>query len=361
MTGAEPDRNSLPRMTISMLGASKSGKSSYILGMFAALVRGQPRHQYSLSTENHGVGIAMLQELDDLQKGNPPRATDEPKMHKFTLLGGLPGDGRPGGAQMGIAALDLTDFRGGAMREVPVEDNDTARYYRQLLLSDSIFVVLDSSHFREPVTPCRAHAVAQATWANRIGDLVGWAIKERRQAGLTPPSIVVLLAKWDFLDDRKGTRARGLGEVYDDVHALLPKLFGTGIEQYVFGVSIGQFSDEDGKPRQASIDLSGVEKPLFFASGCFLAQEAERLNNQRERIITDRSVIAAKLAALTKWPPLIQWFLRTSIDRRQAELAAKETEIATLDFWTLQVTEHGHLLRSLATLWRIRQPQAGPP
>jgi len=349
VTGHYQDRDSLPRMTISMLGADKSGKSSYILGMFAALVRGQLHHQYALSAASQAVSIAMQQELDDLCAGNPPKPTDEPKTHEFTLRGGLAGAGRAGGVQTGIAALDLIDFRGGTMRELPEGDNDAARYFARLPKSDSIFVVLDSRYFREPVTPDRQHAVAQDTWAYRIGDLIGWAIEKREEAGLAPPSIVVLLTKWDLLEQWQPIGGRGLAEVYDDVQALLPKVFGVGLEQYVFSVSIGQFSDLDGNPRQATINLSSIEKPVFFATGCFLTHVTERLYARREPMLADRAAIAARLAMLTWWPPSIQSLLfRARIDRRRAELTAKDAEIAALDLHGTQIAEHQRVLRSLA-------------
>jgi hypothetical protein len=346
----DSDREALPWMTISLLGASKSGKSCYILGMFAALVRGQAYHQYSLSTANHEDGIAMLQELEDLGAGKPPLGTDEPKTHKFTLRGGLPGRGPAGGVQTGVIAIDLTDFRGGAIREQPLDDNDTEQYYAQLLRSDSIFVVLDSGHFRQPVTPAREHAVIRDTWANRIGDLIGWTLREREARGLPAPSIAVLLTKWDFLNDQRGTAARGLAEVYGDVRALLPRVFGVGLEQYVFGVSIGEFSDPEGNPRQAHIGLSGVENPLFFATGCFLANQTQSLQGERGHLEADRAAAAARLAKLTRWPPIVQqYLLQTPIEERRATLNAKDAALAAHDLRASQVAEHEKVLRGLAT------------
>ena len=349
-TGYDLDRASLPRMRISLLGAESSGKSSYVLGMFAALVRGQEQHQYSLSTANHDVGFAMLEEMDELCAGKPPRGTDEPKTHEFTLRGGLPGNGRTGGVQGGVVAIDLTDFRGGAIREKVVEDSDTARYYELLVESDSIFVVLDSSHFREPVTPSRMQAVAEATWAYRIGDRIGWAIGEREAHGLPAPSITVLLTKWDFLDDGEGVAVRGLGQVYADVKALLPRVFGVGLWQYVFTVSIGEFSDADGNPRQAPINLSGVEKPLFFATGCYLANVSEWLQGQRGRLEADRAAAAERLRKLTRWPEFIrQHVLRGWIEQRRDDLKAKNDKLAALNLRALNVSEHEKILRGLAS------------
>jgi len=345
-----PGRDALPSMRISLLGASKSGKSCYILGMFAALVRGQGYHQYSLSTVHHEDGIAMLQELEDLGAGKPPLGTDEPRTHEFTLRGGLPGRGQAAGVQTGVIAIDLTDFRGGAIREQPLDENDTKQNYDQLRQSDSIFVVLDSGHFRQPVTPARKNAVIQETWANRIGDLIGWTIREREARGLPAPSIAVLLTKWDFLNDQRGTAARGLADVYQDVRALLPVAFGIGLEQYVFGVSIGEFSDPEGNPRQAHIGLSGVENPLFFAAGCFLTSQTQSLQGARGQLAAERTAIDARLAKLTRWPAIIQqYLLQRPIAERRAELKDKDDVIAAHDLRAAQVAEHEKVLRGLAT------------
>jgi hypothetical protein len=305
----------VPRMRISMLGATGSGKSSYLAVMYDNIAPG--KYQYTFKTDDE-VRLRVNGELDALRSGKPLDPTDEmsPKQHHYTL-----GSLRHGKFTV-LVEIYLTDFRGGAILYPGATNTDSAKLYGQLSESDSILVVLDSTHFVEPVTPTRYEQVVSITDANHIATLIGGILVDRKERGRELPSIAVLLAKSDVLYEwhrRERRPRRDPGEVRQNVLDLLPTAFGMGEKSGLFQVSVGEFVVDNGTNRLIGIEPDGVAAPLFFAVACFLADHQKVLRSEQQRIQDEWEKARAQRVRWESWPPLAQ---RLFLQRKLADIKA---------------------------------------
>jgi hypothetical protein len=334
----------VPRMRISMLGAPGSGKSSYLAVMYDNIVLGKYHYTFKADTD---VRLRVNGEISALRRGNPLEPTDEasPKEHHYTL-GAL----RDGNFTV-LVEIELTDFRGGAILYPGAANTDSARLFKQLPESESIFVVLDSAHFVAPVTPARYEEIAEATDANHIAALIGGALVDRRQADRSLPSVAVLLAKSDILNQPEHRLRRDPREVQQDVRELLPAAFGLGQKSGFFQVSIGAFTTEDGTSRLTAIEPDGVAAPVFFAVASFLADHQLVLRSERQLIEADRERAAAYRLRLENWPLFVQrWFLQRKLEDNQAELNRMDEQLRAYD------KRSGDLAQEQQILWGWLQP-----
>ncbi|HZR52591.1 MAG TPA: hypothetical protein VFB06_24140 [Streptosporangiaceae bacterium] len=314
------------RMTATMLGVSKAGKTTYILGAYAALVNGV--HGCHLHTADPDVGMDLLRQLNDLRAGKPtPPTPDEPVRYDFVLT-------RNGTAER--TAMDLTDFRGGAAFDTANgKESDTARLHRRLLDTDAIFIVLDSEHFQEPLTGIRLHEVRAATGADRFADMVSKALADREVAGRPAPPIAVVLTKSDLIDGRPGSTPRDRGQVAAEVRRLMPALFRPGVHTMIFPVSVtGLVTMPDGDSPAMIVDLLDVADPVVFAVGWFLGACQAEVGIERDDAVRAQLEVEAALADLMRKNPIVRWFQRHAIDNTRT-LAGTwlDTAAALNDRW----------------------------
>jgi len=294
------------RMTATMLGMSKAGKTTYLLGAYAELVSGV--QGCYLHTADPDVGMDLLRQLNDLRAGKQtPPTPDEPVRYDFVLT-------RDGTAER--TAMDLTDFRGGAAFDLAKGKNsDTARLHRRLLDTDAIFIVLDCEHFREPLTGIRLHEAREATGADRFEDMVSKALADRAAAGRPAPPIAVVLTKSDLIDGRPGSTPRDRGQVAAEVRRLMPAVFRPGVHTMIFPVSVtGLVSTYDGESAAMIVDLLDVADPMIFAVGWFLGACQAEVGVERDDAVRAQQEAEAALAALMRKNPIVRWFLRYAIE-----------------------------------------------
>jgi hypothetical protein len=311
-------------MTITMLGVSQSGKSTYILGAYDELVHGV--HDCFLHSADPDAGAKMDRELNTLRAGKaPPQTPDTPVHHDFVLT-------MSGSAEQ--TSINLTDFRGGAAFDVTrgKQDGDVAQLHRRLVESDSIFVVLDSANFREPVTPWRLQAVREATGTDRFSDLIGKALADRHQASRLPPSIAILMTKADLVDGGLGSTYRDWAEIHDEVRGLLGVAFQPHLTTAIFPVSVGDFGAEpNGEFPAAAIALRDTANPWIFAVGWFLQTCQFEIQRLRDQAQTAGEDAASSFHKLTSRPPIVQWFQKSRIAATRAALEEANAQVAALD------------------------------
>ena len=326
------------QMTITMLGVNGSGKSTYILGMYAQLVHGV--HGCLLHMSDPDSAADIIRELYALRSGAAPAPTaDRPTPHEFILT-------RRGSAEQTV--IDLADFRGGAVFDVTHRsESDTAQLQRRLLNSDSIFVVLDSKHFREPVTPSRLQAVREATGADRFADLITRVLADRKRAGRPAPSIAILLTKADLIDGRPGSVERGWNELAGEIRQLLGAAFQPQLAVGIFPVSVGGFGAlPDGQLLPGAVDSRGAADPVIFAVGWFLKACQFEVDRQREQTLAARQDAAHRLNELVSKTHIIRWFTRSRIIAAQAEINEANAQIAALDARWDDLGRHSQALLS---------------
>jgi hypothetical protein len=281
----------------------------------------------------------MIRELNALRSGDlPPPTPDHPIGHEFVLT-------RSGSTEQ--TAIDLTDFRGGAAFGVTRgKDGDIAQLHRRLIESDAIFIVFDSSHFTEPVTPSRLQAAREATGADRFADMLGKALSHRQLTGRYPPAVAILLTKADLIDGRPGSVSRDWGELEREVRMVMgPVAFQPHLGVQIFPVSVGGFSTSpNGQSSAVMMDVRSAADPMIFAVGCFLRACLFKIQQQREQALAACREASEQLHELTRRWPVIQWFLRSRIILARAALHQANDHVAALDARLIELSQQAQAL-----------------
>jgi len=309
-------------MTVTMLGASGSGKTTYIIGAYAELINGV--QGCYLHTADPDVGMDLLSQLNDLRAGKElPTTPDTPVRYDFVLTTSSTTE---------RTAIDVTDFRGGAAFDwARGKTNDTARLHQRLVETDAILVALDSEHFLDPVTGDRLHRVREATGADRFEDLITKALADRELAGRPAPSIAILLTKSDLIDGRPGSTPRDRDQLEREVRRLMPAAFRPRVHAMVFPVSVsGMAIAPEGELPETTVDLRDIADPVIFAAGWFLRARQNEIGLQRNSEIEASQDAETLLAELTRKHPIIRWFLRGKITEVAAAVEGYRSRIAQL-------------------------------
>jgi hypothetical protein len=322
-----PIKPEIPRMTISMLGAKNSGKSTYIRVLYNHIV--SARYGYTLHADTD-VRLRDNADVNTLVDGTKLQATGtEPEKHGFTI-GAL-----RNGIYTELVGIDLIDFRGEALLDLDVPGTDSAQLYQRIPKSDSIFVVFDATHFIEPIAGERAMEIAFATLANDISDRIADALAGHRRAERPAPSVVVLLSKVDVLDEQVGRPGRQSALVRDEIcNLILPIALGMGSKTGFFPVSIGRYASQDEGDRLIALEPRGVAVPLFYALFWFLVDHQESLTREHGRLAVQYEEADRRRISLWRRPAFIRWIYQNAItrnhvqlDRLRAGLAAYEDRI----------------------------------
>ena len=327
------------RMTITMLGVPGSGKSTYILGMYAELVRGIDG--CFLHLPDPDSAIELIGALQALWSGDLPEPTAErPVPHEFifTMAGFTE-----------RTEIDLADFRGGAAFDlIDGRGSDTAQLRRRLADSDSIFVVLDSAHFLEPVTPGRLQVAREATAADLFAHLITNVLADRERAGRPVPSIAILLTKADLIDGRQGSVARDWTELASEIRMLVRPVFQPQIDARIFPVSVLDIdASPDRRRLAAAMELHGVADPLIFAAGQFLKTCQSGIHQQRQQTLARRQDAVRRLDELTNRGQIVKRLTRSHITATQAEISEADTHIAELNTQWNDLAHNSQVLLSI--------------
>ena len=320
MPGASQVGEEPGMMVVTMLGQQGSGKSTFIAGMYAQLVQGF--RGCFLHTPDHDAGVEMIKQLARLRAGDLPEPTTTKAIpHDYVLR-----------CDEGRFPLDLTDYRGGAPFDLTRgnSDSDTAMLLRRLAESHSIFVALESTHFVQPVTPVRLHAVREATGADLFSDLISKAVHDKQQLGQLPPSIAVLLTKADQIDGRPGSVARDWEEVKAEIREVFGGAFQPGVETRIIPVSVFGYAERDGQPPVLTLDLNALADPVIFAAGTFLRVRQVTVQRQYRQGVENTEAAQRALGELTAAAPIVQWF-------RRKKIAAAEAEVSRTSAWANQL------------------------
>lgn len=313
-------------LTITMLGKSQSGKTTFILGMYAQLVHGVDG--CFMHASEYDAGFEMYEKLRIAREGEEAKPTDaKPEPHQFVLTRGIGKE---------LIVVDLMDFRGQAPFSLAAgrEDGDTAWIRARLADSRSIFVALSAEHFTEPVLPGRLHEVREKTGADLFSDLINKTVTEagEKSADGLPPSIAVLLTKADLIDGRPGSAARDWRELETEIREVLGAAFRPQLEVRIFPVSASAFAAPGGGAvNSLAFDLRGLADPLMFAAGCLFRVRRDALRRERDPMQATCDAARQRLEALMHGGPLMRWLRRTRIAEAQSSRDSAQSRLARLD------------------------------
>ena len=203
-----------PNLTLTMLGTTSSGKTTFLLGMYDILSAGL--HGYFTFTEDPDQAVDLRDAWDLLtDEGElpPPNATDNSKHYRFVFSHGF----------TPLVTIDWMDYRGGALDDRRDSGSDVLELRARLERSDSIYLVLDGGSLASWLDdPVKRTVVQKKLKVQAMSSQVLQAVTNRKQNGLPLPSSAVLITKVDLLRGADRSVGQALATVVHGLPELLP-------------------------------------------------------------------------------------------------------------------------------------------
>jgi GTPase SAR1 family protein len=293
------------KIKILMLGDSRSGKTCFMLGMYAAIQNGS---KFSLKATDPDKGIRLTALwsaiVDNSGIERWPPGTDTPQIYNFELCY----------AYKPLMEFEWLDYRGGSMLDISSDDNVTLRDYATE--SNGLFFCISGQYLREPVTEANLQNIAIKSKANLMGQYLQYLNINRRPARKKSFPIIIMVTKYDYCYHRNKR------ELMEDVKKMFPPLFAPNSDWLVMicpvtlGKELAKNSD-NGKIEPRNLDI-----PVAFVLYCILTEQA-RIQDEKFTEIDDQlEVLESNL--------FNRWINRRKIKRlneslRQAEMQFKKT------------------------------------
>jgi hypothetical protein len=363
MPPSPPVAADAPTVTVTMLGTSGSGKSTFMLGMYAILAGGVKGYFAHASHDEH---LQLMDQWDLLYDDGrlPPPTPERTRTYRFHFMQGL----------TPLLGIDWMDYRGGALSD-RANSADTAEVIKRMVASDCVYLVLDGTVVAEWVRSMFEAAVENRGLPElgrlrrklRVEDMTGMllrSIDERRQEGKRPPSLVVVITKMDTLATiTKLPQHETLGLIRDYLPDLLPAAHAEGVTTLVQLVQLGDFGTE----RTDVVDKDSVaprdlEKPFIFTFLEFLTNRIAE-ENQFLHAVTKRHAETDLELATVRRRFGAQFFQRQRLDQlnqQQRQLVADaERTRAELEYMQGRAERLGADLRDAWIIRSGRLPGGG--
>jgi Double-GTPase 2 len=332
-------------LKLTMLGATNSGKTTFMLGMYNILAEGM--HGYFMFTEDPDQDLDLRDEWDALLgSGTLPAATSAQANRSYGFVfnhGFTP-----------LVSLDWMDYRGGAVSDRK-DAADVSVLQQRLAASDSIYLVLDGQKLAPWLDGSASlTAVKRALDVGRVSTLVNRAVTERVASGLTVPSFVVVITKSDLLRGPGRTLRAALDRLVDEaLEDLAPIAFNPDITALVCPVKVGNFGvrqDAVTPVNVSDIDPVGLHRPTIFSLMHYLSEGMGARQTEQARQAASRSAAEQQLLELN------QGFMAFLRGRR---IAAAKKRVSDLD----EAIDHGHqeYAANQSLIERLIEELAGHP
>jgi len=301
---------------IVMLGGTGSGKSCYMLGMYATMQIGL--NGLSLSAKDLDDDLRLtdmwekLVEVKD-EKRWPPPNDQNPISYEFQFNYGF----KP------ILDFEWLDYRGGAIASLTSEA-DVPMLVQQLSASNCIFLCVSGEYLKDPLTPQGLAFVARETRINRMSAhmaKVGERVKPSKQK---PFPVVIVITKYDVCSNR------GPDEVIEDIKKLFPSLFtpNAGWLTMICPVSLGMELAND----KNSGDIRPINLHLPIAFAVYARFREQMLNHKTTTDRAKQQLDEAQQRGLL-WRIFNGDIIKNGVDnfqRLQGELAQIENNLLLL-------------------------------
>ncbi|WP_083911806.1 caspase, EACC1-associated type [Nocardia takedensis] len=216
----------MPKITVTALGASGAGKTSFIAGMYAAMTGGSLGYTIYAPDRNHRV--RLVSHWNSLLEGTWPTPTSRQDFISYELIVSR-------AFESPTAGLNLFDYSGDALVD-QYDSADSSALIEHLEHSDGIYIVLDGAvlgHWLADVLaqkPDRLASLRQQLAVAPITGLIITAARKMQVADRPLPSFVVIVTKEDLLMKNAGLQrdpARHL--TVNALRELLPIIFSPDI------------------------------------------------------------------------------------------------------------------------------------
>ncbi|MFF3942093.1 hypothetical protein [Streptomyces phaeofaciens] len=340
-----------PRITMTMLGASGCGKTTYLHGMYAVLSSGL--NGYFLYATDPDKDLDLADAWDELcAAGTLPEATDVvPVDYEFAFKHGM----------TTLLEIDFQDYRGGAGTDrmgTAGASADVTALKERLAVSDTIILTLDGQHVADWINDGAGDTRGRpGDMRNRSGDpmhiarfsrAISTVVEAHVRQGDQTPAIIVLLTKCDLLAQITGRPTRdALDVVRRNLFDLVPVL-AHQVTVLLCPVQIGTFGldREDAlKVRPDQVNPKNLHKPISFALMHYLTErlprQQESLSGLDQRLDSQRQEVESlRNGFLGSWIKRGRInALESSIDADRARRGETAGEIGGARVWAEQMAE----------------------
>jgi hypothetical protein len=291
---------SIPKITLTMLGATGSGKTAFLLGMYMTLHAGV--HGYVMITQDRDDHYPLREAWKELRThGELPRPTDnKPIQHQFIFKHEF----NP------LLHLDVLDFRGNAGLEPAKTAGahaDVAMLRERLRKSDSIYIALDGEQVGEWIN--RGCLQENTDWAGEINEFSSYiieAVQAQRDSGRPGVSLVVLLTKADRFPAITGmTRGDASERATEYLENLVKPAFYPGVTTLVCPVSLGDLGPTPSSAQSQAhrvdprnVDPRFLHRPVIFSLMHYLTEQVALDSVRLGRVETQQADAQAEIGQL---------------------------------------------------------------
>ncbi|MGP0024429.1 MAG: CHAT domain-containing protein [Streptosporangiaceae bacterium] len=279
-------------LILTTLGAANSGRSTFLLGVYAILSAGL--YGYFTFTEDPDQDIDLLDAWGLLiEEGElPPPTGNENKHYRFVFKHGL----------TPLITIDWMDYGGDALNDANESASDGAELRERLDCSDSIYLVLDGGTIAGWLDdPSKRAFVQEKLRVRAMSSLVLQAVRNRHERGLPPPSLAVLITKADLLRGPGRSVGQALAMVVEALPDMLPVAGVPGVTAFVCPVKVGDFGLGSAETVDASsVDPVGLHQPIIFSLMHYLTVGHGRRALTVDQASASLSQVEEQIAALER-------------------------------------------------------------
>ncbi|MFC1405160.1 MULTISPECIES: hypothetical protein [Streptacidiphilus] len=299
----------------SVLGASKSGKSSYLMALYSTMDGIDGGFNLNSGGDDQ-QDIAFASAWDAFVETLQVPPTDGEPV-EYTLVFGR-------GLERKVD-IKWTDFRAHALMDLSPEGYGV-ELVEQVNRAHTIFVVLDGEKLRRPIAPADLARVKSEMQIPRMTKILTDVFQERKRHGMSQPSVIVLVTKADTISWQSGDAANGnvrsMQDVVEDVSKrLLPYAFLPEISSAICPVSIGSLG-LNGDHLTGKVEPKRVGAPLLIALVFYYETRLAECNQAAQQLGRREADIQRQLLN-----PVVQRPLWVH-NRAQAKLRTELDEIA---------------------------------
>ena len=294
-----------PNLTVTTLGVTASGRSTFLLGMYNILSAGV--HGYFVSAEDQDQDVDLRDAWDLLMdEGRLPAATAVALSSHYRFVFGH--------GFTPLVTIDWMDYRGGAPGRSGVAD--VIELQARLGRTDSIYLVLDAGSLALWLDdPSKDVMVQKKLRVMDMSSLVLQAVINRQKNGMPLPSLVVLITKSDLLRGPDRSVGQALAKVVEGLSELLPIVWADGVTTFVCPVKVGDFgTNPTGVVDVSTVDPIGLHRPMVFSLMYYLSEGLGAREAQLAQARAGHSAAEHQITALK------QGFKAFSRERQVAQL-----------------------------------------
>ena len=297
----------LEDIKITMLGTTGSGKTSYLLGMYAVMQTGV--QGFTLATKDMDMDLELTERWEQLLSVEgedrwPTPNTAAMEYYSFVFSYGF----RP------LMGFEWLDYRGLALSDRSDQEDvqELSKYLRE---SQCLFLCISGEHLTSPITPTTVREIK----SDRMNQFIQQYVSNYQQPTKNKPfPIAIIITKYDLCQHRERT------EIIADIKRLFQALFtpNSGWLVMICPVSLGKELCDN--PDSGDIVPINAHLPVVFAVYSQLRDYGVQLKAVRDRQYEN-------IDRLKKANPIVQILRKSKIEGQATQLQQSDLSISNIE------------------------------